>query len=217
MKGMLVKDMRLMLQQKRFFIIFFLISIWLHYIVGGIFVIAYLTFICSSFALSTISYDEFDNGFSFLMTLPVERRAYVRGKYIFGILVGGGAWIIGVLLSLGFLFIQGTSVAFGEYFQALMICIPIFLCFLAIMIPFLLKFGAEKGKLISIAVMMTVAVIGYFVVSWMERTGVDIDQLIRALESFWLGIGELIILVVSAAVTYISFLISCAIMKKKEF
>ena len=58
MKGLLIKDLRLMLQQKRFFLILFFIAIVLNFNSdGGTFVVAYLTFLCSSFVLSTITYD----------------------------------------------------------------------------------------------------------------------------------------------------------------
>ena len=44
MKGLLIKDLRLMLQQKRFFLILFFIAIVLNFNSdGGTFVVAYLT------------------------------------------------------------------------------------------------------------------------------------------------------------------------------
>lgn len=49
--------------------------------------VPYVTMMFSIFSLTTISYDEFDNGMSFLFTLPVNRVKYVVEKYIFGILV----------------------------------------------------------------------------------------------------------------------------------
>lgn len=51
--------------------------------------------ICSMFSLSTISYDEFDNGNAFLFSLPITRKGYVIEKYIFGIMLG----VISLILS----------------------------------------------------------------------------------------------------------------------
>ena len=92
MKGLLIKDLRLMLQQKRFFLILFFIAIVLNFNSdGGTFVVAYLTFLCSSFVLSTITYDEYENGYLFLMTLPVSKKTFATEKYVFGLLLGSCA------------------------------------------------------------------------------------------------------------------------------
>ena len=42
------------------------------------------TIVTAIFAITTISYDEFDNGLAFLMTLPVTRKQYVAEKYLLG-------------------------------------------------------------------------------------------------------------------------------------
>ena len=78
MTGLLLKDFRLFLQQKRFFAILVFIAIIMGLNSDSTFTMAYLTFVCSFFVLSTISYDEFDNCYPFLMTLPVKRSDYVK-------------------------------------------------------------------------------------------------------------------------------------------
>lgn len=54
-------------------------------------------------------WDEQDNGYPLLMTLPVMRKTYVIGKYIFGLLFGGGAWLIAVAIMLPFQFKFGSE------------------------------------------------------------------------------------------------------------
>ena len=57
--------------------------------------------------LGTLSYDEFDRGYSFLFTLPVSKRGYVKEKYVLGLLFCGGIWLLSVLGSLVYVCING--------------------------------------------------------------------------------------------------------------
>lgn len=66
MKGLLIKDFKLMMMQKNFFLSIIAIAVVLTvFVKNPSFIIGYLTFIGSVFTLSTISYDEFDNGNAF--------------------------------------------------------------------------------------------------------------------------------------------------------
>ena len=99
MKGLLVKDFCLIRQQKKFLAILLLLAIVLNYNSDGSFVIGYLTFVCSFLIISSISYDEYDNGYSFLFTLPVGRKTYVQSKYIFAVLLSSCSWMTGCVIA----------------------------------------------------------------------------------------------------------------------
>ena len=47
---------------------------------GTSFPIGFLGFVGALFSLSSISYDEFDNGNAFLFSLPITRKDYVLDK-----------------------------------------------------------------------------------------------------------------------------------------
>ena len=95
MKGLLIKDFKLMKNQKNFFfIMIFIAAAMLFAEFESTFVVSYFTMIASMFVLSTISYDEYDNGYAFLFSMPFSRTSYVKEKYIFSILMGGGAWLL---------------------------------------------------------------------------------------------------------------------------
>ena len=76
MKGLLIKDIKLLNNQKKQFILLLVMFVFLGF--TGIFmpefIMGYLPFTLGIFVMSTISYDDFDNGLSFLMTLPVTRN-----------------------------------------------------------------------------------------------------------------------------------------------
>ena len=94
MKGLFVKDIELMKQQKQFFILVVVMGVILNLTGSGSvsFATGYFTFVTAIFAITTISYDEFDNGLAFLMTLPVTRKQYVAEKYLLGAGLTAAAW-----------------------------------------------------------------------------------------------------------------------------
>ena len=83
MKGLLIKDFKLMKMQKNFFLMMIAIVIAISFFQNEIsFPLGFLPFVISLFSLSTISYDEFDNGNAFLFSLPISRKDYVKEKYL---------------------------------------------------------------------------------------------------------------------------------------
>ena len=204
MKGLLIKDLRLMLQQKRFFLILFFIAIALNFNSdGGTFVVAYLTFLCSSFVLSTITYDEYENGYLFLMTLPVSKKTFATEKYVFGLLLGSCAWATGVIISL-------------LYTVEVIILIPVFAVFLSLILPFQFKFGNEKGKtamFLAFAVAFIAAILCF---KGLKAVGIDIEYILDTLPAMRLALIELLIFAVAAAAVFISCSISRHIMQNKE-
>ena len=66
MRGLLVKDLRLMMGQKKFLLLLLFMTVVLNFNDNITFVVYYLTFVCSFFVISSIAYDENDNGYPFL-------------------------------------------------------------------------------------------------------------------------------------------------------
>ena len=90
MKGLLIKDIRLMKSQGAVLLgLLVIVAIFMGFVsdVSPSFVVTYITIFLSIFTATTISYDEFDNCYLFLMTLPITRKKYVNEKYVFGILI----------------------------------------------------------------------------------------------------------------------------------
>ena len=113
MKGLLIKDFKLLKGQKNFFMTITAISIIMIIVSPGTsFPIGFLGFVGALFSLSSISYDEFDNGNAFLFSLPITRKDYVLEKYIFGLISGIMFLLLGTVISLfviGLLLIKTTE------------------------------------------------------------------------------------------------------------
>lgn len=69
MAGLLEKDIRLIMQRKQMLLLFVVIAVVLGFSQDGTFILGYLSFCAAIVMVSTISYDELDHGYEFLMTL----------------------------------------------------------------------------------------------------------------------------------------------------
>ena len=80
MKGLFVKDIELMKQQKQFFILVVVMEVILNLAGSGSvsFATGYFTIVTAIFAITTISYDEFDNGLAFLMPCRLPENSMWR-------------------------------------------------------------------------------------------------------------------------------------------
>ena len=83
MKGLLIKDLKLMKNNgKNLLLVFLIIGTMMGIMTKELYAaVGYVTFIFTLFTVSTISYDEYDNGYPFLFTLPITRRQYVNEKF----------------------------------------------------------------------------------------------------------------------------------------
>lgn len=213
MKGLLVKDLKLMKMQRNFFLLF--IGLFVVFAIVNeevAFMIGIVTFGMSMFSLSTISYDEFDNGSAFLFTLPISRKSYVAEKYVFALLLSLGSWAITVLLAI----VLTKSPASETLVPAAIIFIAM-LILQAVMLPLQIKFGGEKGRIALIAVVSLLALVCIGIGKLLEILGVDIFTALDRLPSVSTGVLLIIAVAVVAAILLISMQISISIMNKKEF
>lgn len=223
MKGLLVKDIYMLLQQKNLLMMILLLSVLLNFSMDNTFAVGYLTFVGSFFIISSISYDEYENGFSFLFTLPIRRDTYVRSKYIFAILACLSFWLMGCLITLAYCLVKNQ---FGRMQGGMMeacIYLPLILIFLAVMLPILFKFGSEKGRIVMAVIFCSCILVGYLVGSmitgqvgaYLESFMQMLDQLLVQPRWRWIlagAIGAGMVMILG-----ISYWVSIAVMRRKEF
>lgn len=220
MKGLLTKDFRLLLQQKRIFAVFILIAGIFNFGTDGSFVVSYMTLMGSIFVISTISYDEYDNGMPFLMTLPASRKTYVREKYVFGIILGIAMWLLGVALALGGWLInssKGDIYDINEIMVTAVMSIPIFVIIISFMLPIQLKFGAEKGRTAMAVVFGVIFLICFGIGKLVELMGIDVSRAAEIMSGLSMPMLAGILLAAAVIVLLISSEASRIIMEKKEF
>lgn len=219
MKGLLIKDFKLMLNQKNFFILIVLIlgatACFLDF--DYYFLIGYFMFICSLFTISTISYDEFDNGNAFLFTLPFSRSRYVEEKYCFGILAGTCSWFLSFVITTIIQMINFNNFIFSDWMLSTLVMLPIMFVMLAILIPFQLKYGSENGRIAIIIFLGGGFVVCYLLANLLAQSQINYNALISFINNVDPLIILLIIFAICLAILFVSMKISKRIVLKKEF
>ncbi|MCI9077843.1 MAG: ABC-2 transporter permease [Lachnospiraceae bacterium] len=217
MKGLLVKDFKLIKEQKNFFFIIIAITAsTVAFSDDTSFILGFLPFVLSMFTLSTISYDEFDNGNAFLFTLPISRTGYTIEKYCLALMLGISALVFATFLAIISSMLKGTADVL-EIVMAAVIVLPVLIVIQAVMIPFHLKFGGEKGRLALIGVFGMFFIIIAATVKAAEMLGIDIQDITSHLPVASMGMMVTIMLVVAFIILLLSMRISNSIMNNKEF
>ena len=218
MKGLLVKDFKLMMLQKNFLLLILAIVIGMMIFTDDVvFPLGFLSFIASLFTVSTISYDDFDNGNAFLFTLPITRNNYVIEKYSLGLLFGCIAWILATVLGIIATVLKDT-LPVSDLVQSSLIILPMMIVVQAIMLPFQLKFGGDKGRIAMIGAFGALAVIALVIVKGAEAIfKVDLISLLDNLPTVSMGFFLTITIIIALLMLLVSMKISLSIMNKKEF
>lgn len=217
MKGLLVKDFKLLGLQKYSFLMIFVIGFALSFAKGNpAFILGFITFSVSMFTVTSISYDEFDNGNAFLFSLPITRKDYVIEKYLFGVIIGGGAWIFSLILALILNNYKG-NVTNLEFFASSFLTIPFLFLLFSILLPVHLKFGREKSAVAIVAVTGLIFLVVAIAVAGSKRMGFDISNYLENLPVLELKETTALFLIIGVIIYLISMKISISIMEKKEF
>lgn len=218
MKGLLIKDFMLLKNQRQFMIIvgvFCFIFMFMNEDIS--FGISYMTVMFSMFTTSTISYDEYDNGMAYLFTLPVERKSYVKEKYIFGLGITLFTVMIASAASAFAFIIKKVNFDLEEFLIVIAVSCIVSILIFSTTIPLQIKFKAEKSRIVSMAACICAVALVFLVAKIGKIFGIDWERLIgNVMQAQWwiLIIG---CFAFGFMVMGISYMISLSIMKKKQF
>lgn len=216
MRGLLEKELRLLKGQKKFFLILLVITVFLGFNSSDDFATTYLTFVAGFMTISSFSYDDNGNCMPFLMTLPVSRQLYVKSKYVFGFLVTSVGWLCGMVISTAVALVNRQMPAPEELlFQV--VWLLLWMMVMAFTLPPLFKYGAEKGRMALLAIMLIFLALGYLGAQAAGQMGVDLDAAKDALSG--LGVAALVAAMAALALVMvlISYSISAKIVQNKEY
>ncbi len=217
MKGLLIKDFKLMKAQKNFFAVIIVICfIMIGTMEGATFAIGFLGFSGALFTLSSISYDEFDNGNAFLFSLPITRKTYVLEKYCFGLIASSCAWLFGVIISILFTVANNYESPVEQVLSSVVLFWVVAIM-LAIMLPIDLKFGGEKGRIVILVIAGIICVLGILAGRIQNALKIDASAVINRLAAIDESAFLVAVVVIALAALVLSYWISCRVMYKKEF
>lgn len=217
MKGLFIKDCKLLMQQKNFFLLILLVTAGVAVFTEDfIFPVGFASFVASMFALTTISYDEFDNGSAFLFCLPVSRRLYVKEKYWFGVAAECVTWVLSFLLVLC-ASLSRHSASPGEVLLSALFFLPAAFLLQALALPLYLKFGGERGRLAILGACGLLLLMGLLAVKLAESLGIDLGALLEQLSALRMGTLLMAALAAVLLLWLLSMRISFSIMDRREF
>lgn len=200
MKGLLVKDFLLMIKSKK--VILFMLFIG---IIGGIndisFATGYILMVLAILSLSTISYDEANHGLKTLFTLPISKSDYVKEKYLFSLIITG----------IGFVFVTILGCFSKNGFMETLIILSTALL-LALSLPFQLKEGNEKGRIVLFVVVFGCTFLFAFLNQFIPKFFQSIESLLNTLDPIMFSVG---LLITSFILYFISMRISIHVYNKR--
>lgn len=218
MKGLLIKDMKLMLGQKRFFLIVMGMGIMLMF--SGdepAASMGYVTMLITIFSLNTISYDEHENGMSFLMTLPITRKTYVQEKYAFAVALATVASALSVILVYVISMIRHIDVVLKEVLIIGGVLSGVSILIFAITLPLMVKFGSDKGRIALFAVFAVIGVLIALLAKLVEKPGSPLMNVVVKFSE--LSAGTIVFIAVFAMILTVlaSYFVTVKIISRKEY
>lgn len=216
MKGLIIKDFQLLFSNKRILYIVFAIALFSAMMGDGItltYISSFVAVMLQVSALATISYDNYQHGNTFLMTLPLRRKDYVIEKYIFCSIIA----FVGIIFSLilGLLVKMRTNNMKIEIAVGIVIAL-VFLIYSFIAIPLELKFGNEVGRTIPFIIGAVIFLIAQILIQVNDSLFDSIMNWLNKLEN----ISDITALMIAIAAFVIALTItipiSIKIINKKE-
>lgn len=157
MKGLLYKDLCILLKQMKFVLLMVAVFCLCMSLYNG-FTLFFVLYISILTPMSLLSFDERSKWDTFAEMLPYSTRSLVLSKYICGWLILGYTVILYavglVIASPGHTFGQDALLHLTLFLSAALLLQGLYY-------PVLFRFGVEKGRLAMIIVMAVVGVIGF--------------------------------------------------------
>jgi len=218
MKGLLIKDLKLMKNNAMFLLMIIFISIACAAgMKNPFFALGYATALISIVSVNTIAYDEYDNGMPHLFSLPFSRKTYVKEKYVFAVLISVVGITIATMISVGVSLFLDEHYGRKDWLGILSLSLFCVVLIQGIVIPVRMKFDSEKHKMAMLIVFGAMAAVvgGAFAIA--EACGIDLDAFFDGLliTKAWHTFAVVIFL--GGILLLISYKLSVRFMEKREF
>lgn len=213
MKGLIIKDILNLRKQIKivlfiifFYVVFFSIgfnspnSSTQPSVISGLIIFLSVTTFIASF-----SYDEYSKWDKYAASLPITRKSIVLSKYILSLLFV----VLGVIISTIYaciLIITKNNINMLEFALSTGMIVMVALLIIGFLIPALYKFGAERARLVLVAIAFVPTVI----IMLLTRFNISAPSE-STIELFFK-----LLPVISIIFFIISFFISCKIYESKE-
>ena len=197
MKGLLIKDFRL-LKGQVYFLLIVTVCVIVFMINGS---------------------EAFGVAYAFLFTLPITKKDYVKEKYLFaGILL-----LIGLIVSMIMWYITAViktgNIAWDDWMSCCIGGVTAGLMMVAVALPAQLKFGPERGRIALVTIVLLAVALGILMQEFTKGTkfAQSAKRILNQIDK--LGTKGIlgVIVIIWVIVGVISMIISMRVMEKREF
>lgn len=217
MKGLLIKDLKLLKSQKLFITIIAVICCYFVITEKLQFAMTYAAIIFSMLVISTVNYDDDKNGMSFILTFPISRKMYVLEKYVLGMLFMAVILAAESIMMMAATAVKAASYAPYDWLSAILSFLLSSSLVLSATLPFQIKYGAEKGRMVLVTVFICMGIAAYSLRQVFKALNIDLTAVIEKVTSA----GALEVAIFTIALSFgmmaVSYLLSAAAIKRKQF
>ena len=147
MKGLLLKDFYMAGKYCRSFILILAVFLALScFGNNNTFFVIYPVLIAAMIPVTLIAYDEREKWHIYCETLPYTRAMYVSGKYLIGLIFELAMLLLSAVAQVYRMSAAG-GFSLSEFTSFVLIILIIGLLGPALLLPFIFRFGAEKGRI----------------------------------------------------------------------
>ncbi len=217
MKGLILKDFINLKKNFRIFGILSLLYIFMAYVMKDAgFFSSIVTMLFAILTLSLFSYDDMAKWDIYALTMPVTKDSMVSSKYIMLLL----------LTLLGTVFSSIISIIMNIALKSdnILVSIPnsligafIVIMLYAVVLPFIIKLGVEKARMVFFVVMIIPFVIVSVLQGFIKDGFQEVPKQLVTAFDFLSRFSGIILPAIAILVLYISYSISVEIYRKKEF
>lgn len=187
MKGLLLKDLYMIKKYCKAYLLIAIVFIALSCTNNDSFFVFYPCLLCGMIPAQILGYDERSKWMQYCETMPYTKGQIVSGKYLIGLGVQ-----LAILIVVGI--VQAVKMCIGrafvleEYLTIMMLLLIMSLLASSIALPFMFKYGVEKGRL-AYYIMIGVICAGSIIASGVLSDGITISIPLNIILPIICGIG----------------------------
>ncbi|WP_434311728.1 ABC-2 transporter permease [Hominifimenecus sp. rT4P-3] len=211
MIGLLLKDFYSLTKSLKIFVVVFLIYGVMSFTNGeGALLTFVIVLIAMMIPVTVLGLDEKDQWDVFALTMPVNATMMVAEKFLLMLVccvigIGGGTAVTILFAT------AGGQIDMGAIMETAIPSIAIVVVYNSVLFPIVYRFGADRGRIVSMVVIMVPAVLFMM----LEKQGMFPD--LSVFFAWFTATGWKLCVVIFPAMLIVSFLLSLHIYQKKEW
>lgn len=212
MKGLIRKDFYSLGSYKKILVLLLAICLAIGYFSPGSasFVPTILLVYVMMLTTTVFSFDDSSHWDRYVLAGPLPAGKIVAARYVFSLLLTGGALVLGLLLGAGMGYLKGETGALAEAAQSLVVTCGLVLLVNSVVFPLAYRFGGEKSRYVSIGVFLGLFLITMFLP---EALWSGVDALLGRYRAAIFAGAVILVLVLYV----LSYLLSVKFYREREF